>query len=175
MDATNGELIERFYAAFNRRDGEAMAACYAEDATFRDPVFGELKGEQVGAMWRMLTARAPDLSVELVEHDADESSGTARWIARYTFSQTGQPVVNDVRARFLFRDGRIVEHVDRFPFYRWARQALGTQGKLLGWMPQLRLSVLRQARGSLDRAMADAAPEADSPAGAGSADETAAG
>jgi len=163
MNATNAAVIERFYDAFNRRDGDAMAACYAEDATFRDPVFGELKGEQVGAMWRMLTGRAPDLAVELVEHDADESSGSARWIAHYTFSQTGHPVVNDVRARFRFRDGLIVEHADRFSFYRWARQALGTQGKLLGWTPQLRLSVLRQARGSLDRAMRP--PEPDSPAG----------
>ena len=38
------ELIERFYAAFGRRDGKAMAACYAPEATFRDPVFGDLKG-----------------------------------------------------------------------------------------------------------------------------------
>jgi hypothetical protein len=129
-------------------------------------VFGQLEGEQVGAMWKMLTGRAPDLAVELVEHDADETSGSARWIARYTFSQTGHAVVNDVNARFRFRDGLIVEHTDRFSFYRWARQALGTRGRLLGWTPQLRLAVLRQARGSLDRAMADPSPPArDSAAG----------
>jgi len=163
MDATNGGLIERFYGAFGRRDGDAMAACYADDARFSDPVFGELKGPEIGAMWRMLTSRAPDLTVELVEHDAAESEGSARWIARYTFSQTGRHVVNDVRARFRFRDGLIVEHTDRFPFYRWARQALGTQGKLLGWTPQLRLGVHRQARAGLDRAMAP--PEPASSAG----------
>ena len=48
------ELIERFYAAFDRKDGDAMAACYAPGARFSDPVFGELRGEQPGAMWRML-------------------------------------------------------------------------------------------------------------------------
>jgi ketosteroid isomerase-like protein len=169
MDATNGALIERFYDAFDRRDGDAMAACYADDATFRDPVFGELKGERIGAMWRMLTARAPDLAVELVEHDADESAGSARWIARYTFSQTGKAVVNDVQASFRFRDGLIVEHVDQFPFYRWARQALGTHGKLLGWTPQLRLGVLRQARSNLDRVMQERDDSA--PAGAQDRDE----
>jgi ketosteroid isomerase-like protein len=153
MNATNAELIERFYAAFDRRDGDAMAGCYAPDATFRDPVFGELNGPEIGAMWRMLTGRAPDLSVELVEHDVGESEGSARWIARYTFSQTGHPVINDVQAQFRFRDGLIVEHFDRFPFYRWARQALGTQGKLLGWMPRLRLTVHREARAALSRAM----------------------
>jgi ketosteroid isomerase-like protein len=169
MDATNAELIERFYGAFARRDGDAMAACYAEDARFSDPVFGELKGPEIGAMWRMLTGRAPDLTVELVEHDADASSGSARWIARYTFSQTGHPVVNDVRARFRFRDGLIVEHIDRFPFYRWARQALGTQGKLLGWTPQLRLSVHRQARAGVRRAMEEG--HSAGPAGAQDRDE----
>jgi len=34
------ELIQRFYAAFDRRDGDAMAACYAPGARFSDPVFG---------------------------------------------------------------------------------------------------------------------------------------
>ncbi len=153
MDPTNGALIERLYAAFGRRDGEAMAACYSPDATFRDPVFGELKGPEIGAMWKMLTERAPDLKVELVEHDASESEGSARWIAHYTFSLTGHPVVNDVQATFRFADGLIVAHDDDFKFRKWARQALGIQGKLLGWMPQLKLGVHRQARASLSRAM----------------------
>ena len=52
----NKQLIERFYDAFNRHDGDAMAACYAPGARFYDPVFQELRGEEPGAMWRMLTA-----------------------------------------------------------------------------------------------------------------------
>ena len=86
----NKQLIERFYAAFNSRDGDAMAACYAPDARFHDPVFQELRGEEPGAMWRMLTGRADDLRIELVEHDADETTGTAHWLADYTFTQTGR-------------------------------------------------------------------------------------
>jgi ketosteroid isomerase-like protein len=153
MDATNTELIERFYAAFARRDGDAMAACYAPDATFRDPVFGQLDAAETAAMWRMLVGRAPDLKVELAEHDADATQGTARWIAHYTFSRTGRPVVNDVRAKFAFRDGLIVEHVERFNFWRWARQALGPIGLFMGWSPGLRLRVHREARAGLARAM----------------------
>jgi ketosteroid isomerase-like protein len=149
----SAELIERFYGAFDRRDGDAMAACYAPGAKFRDPVFGALDGEQAGEMWRMLTARADDLRVELAEHDADAATGSARWIAHYTFTQTGRPVVNDVQARFRFEDGLIAEHVDKFGWWRWARQALGTPGLLLGWTPQLRQKVHRQARGGLDRWM----------------------
>ena len=157
----SAELIERFYTAFARRDGDAMAACYAPDATFSDPVFGRLDAAEAGAMWRMLTARAEDLRVELVEHDADAERGTARWTAHYTFPQTGRPVVNEVRARFRFRDGLIVEHADRFGFRGWARQALGPRGAWLGWTPQMRLSVNRQARAGLARAMraGESAPE----------------
>ncbi len=59
------ELIERFYAAFGRCDGAAMTACYAPGAHFRDPAFGDLEGNEVGAMWRMLTGRATDLKIEL--------------------------------------------------------------------------------------------------------------
>jgi ketosteroid isomerase-like protein len=150
------ELIQRFYAAFDRKDGDTMAACYAPDARFSDPVFGELRGPEPGAMWRMLTGQARDLRIELVEHAGDPAAGTgtARWIARYTFTQTGRPVTNYVRARFRFASGLIAEHDDVFSFPTWARQALGTPGLLLGWTPPLRASVRRRARGNLERFMA---------------------
>jgi ketosteroid isomerase-like protein len=140
------DVIQRFYAAFDRRDGDAMAACYAPDASFVDPVFGRLDADQTGAMWRMLTGQAADLRVELAEHESDGSTGSARWIARYTFTRTGRPVVNEVRATFKFADGLIVEHVDKFSFYRWSKQALGRTGTLLGWTPSLQLRVHRDAR-----------------------------
>jgi uncharacterized protein YndB with AHSA1/START domain/ketosteroid isomerase-like protein len=147
----NRELIERLYGAMDRGDGEAMAACYRPDARFHDPAFGELTGEQAGDMWRMLTSRATDLEVDLREHDADEATGRAHWVARYTFTATGRPVVNDIQARFRFRDGRIAEHLDRFSFWRWSRQALGPAGLLLGWTPLLRAATRRRARGELER------------------------
>lgn len=141
------ELIVRFYTAFDARDGEAMAACYAPDARFSDPAFGELRGPQVGDMWRMLTGRAEDLRVELREHD----DASARWVAHYTFGRTGRSVVNDVRATFVVRDGLFAEHDDRFSFHRWSRQALGPAGLLLGWTPLLQAKVRAQARAELDR------------------------
>jgi ketosteroid isomerase-like protein len=147
------ELVERFYAAFGRKDGETMAACYAPDARFSDPVFVDLRGREPGAMWRMLTERAKDLTVELVDHDADERAGSARWVARYTFAATGRPVVNDVRAGFRFANGLIAEHTDRFGFHAWARQALGPAGLLLGWTPLMRATVRRRARADLERFM----------------------
>jgi ketosteroid isomerase-like protein len=136
--ADNRATIERFYEAFGRCDGSAMTACYAPDAHFRDPAFGDLEGEEVGAMWRMLTARANDLEIELREHEADEETGSAYWIAHYTFS-TGRPVVNDIQACFRFApDGRIADHVDEFDFRNWAKQALGPTGHLVALLPPLR-------------------------------------
>jgi ketosteroid isomerase-like protein len=149
MAHANAEVIERFYGAFARKDGDAMAACYTPDVRFSDPVFGELRGDEAGDMWRMLTARAQDLVVTLAEHEAAEDRGTARWLADYTF-RTGRKVHNDVRAQFRFRDGLIAEHDDRFSFHTWARQALGPPGLLLGWTPMLRGKVSREARSGLE-------------------------
>jgi ketosteroid isomerase-like protein len=148
----NRETIERFYAAFDRCDGAAMSACYAPEAHFRDPAFGDLEGTEIGAMWRMLTGRATDLKVELHEHEADEETGTAHWIARYTFS-TGRPVVNDIEAKLRFADGLIVDHVDDFDFRRWAKQALGPMGNLVAVLPPLRAKAHAKARGRLDEFM----------------------
>ena len=150
MSDANRELIRTLYGALGRKDGEAMAACYAPTARFRDPAFGELSGEEAGDMWRMLTDRAEDLSVELVEHEAGEDSGSARWIARYTFTQTGRKVTNNGRASFRFAGGLIVEHVDEFSFFAWSRQALGPLGLALGWTPLLPALFRRRARSGLD-------------------------
>jgi uncharacterized protein len=153
MAHANDELIQRFYAAFGRRDGDEMAACYAPGAHFSDPVFRDLRDGEPGAMWRMLTGGSTDLSIELLEHEADDDSGSAHWLAHYTFTQTGRHVDNDVRARFRFRDGLIAEHRDDFGFYRWARQALGPTGLLLGWTPIVQGSVRKRARARLDEFM----------------------
>lgn len=156
IDEAATDLLDRFYAAFDRRDGDAMAACYTPDAHFSDPVFTDLNGREPGAMWRMLTGRSDDLSVDLVSRSATRDQGSAHWVARYTFTATGRFVVNDVQAQFHFRDGLIVDHVDTFDFWRWTRQALGPPGLLLGWTPMLRDRVRSQARAGLDEFLAAA-------------------
>jgi ketosteroid isomerase-like protein len=145
MSHPNELLIERFYGAFAQGDGVAMAACYAPDVEFSDPVFPDLRGPRAGAMWQMLTDSPGELRIELLEHEAGDERGSAHWKAHYVFTETGRPVVNDIHASFRFADGLIVEHRDAFSFYRWARQALGTPGLLLGWTPVLRAAVRRKA------------------------------
>jgi ketosteroid isomerase-like protein len=147
--ADNAKLIRDLYEAMDRHDGDAMAKLYAPDGRFEDPAFGELSGAEAGDMWRMLTSRAEDLRVELAEHSADGDSGEAHWIATYTF-RTGRKVVNDIHARFRFRDGKITDHRDSFSFWRWSRQALGPAGLALGWTPLLRAAVRKRARSDLE-------------------------
>ena len=142
-------MIQRFYAAFAARDADAMVANYAPDVRFWDPVFLELRAPEAAGMWRMLAGRATDLTVELLEHEATEANGSARWRAHYTFTQTGRPVVNDVRAQFRFADGLIVDHRDEFDLTRWTRQALGPVGLFLGWTPVVRHGVQRRAKAGL--------------------------
>jgi len=146
----HAELIERFYAAFQRRDAAAMGECYHPDAQFSDPVFPELRGSEVRAMWAMLCARAKDLVITVDGVTADDEGGRARWEARYSFKLTGRPVWNRIEAEFAFADGRIIRHVDRFDFWRWSRMALGVKGLLLGWSSLLRNEVRRQSQQALN-------------------------
>jgi ketosteroid isomerase-like protein len=141
----NAELIKRFYAAFHERDAKAMAACYAKAARFSDPVFPDLHGADIGRMWTMLTKAAKDLEVTAHGIEADATSGSCRWEARYTFGRTGRKVHNVIQARFEFKGGRIVRHEDSFSFWRWSRQALGPVGLLLGWTPRVRSRVRKDA------------------------------
>jgi ketosteroid isomerase-like protein len=149
----HAELIHSFYTAFARRDHAVMAACYAPDATFCDPVFPLLRGAAVGAMWRMLCERGNDLRIEAGRIGATGDRGSAHWEAWYTFSATGRPVHNIIEASFEFRDGLIVRHTDTFDLYRWARQALGTKGVLLGWAPPVQRAIRGQAARALETFM----------------------
>ena len=149
MSEANRAVITRFYQAFQRLDAEAMAACYSADVRFSDPVFVGLQGREAGDMWRMLCTRAADFSLTYGEVEADDRRGSAQWVARYTFSQTGRTVVNVIRAEFVFGNGRIVEHRDHFDLWRWSRQALGLKGWLLGWLPAVQGAIRAQARRGL--------------------------
>lgn len=152
--AANATLIERFYRAFARRDHAEMARAYAPDARFGDPAFGELRGDEIAAMWRMLCERGEDLELSFGDVEAHHDRGSARWEAEYTFGPTRRHVHNEIEASFRFRNGLIAEHDDRFSLWRWSRQALGPVGLVLGWSPVVRSKVRAQARENLREFMA---------------------
>ena len=149
MSQAHHALITRFYQAFQQLDAETMAQCYTEDVLFSDPVFGELRGQDARDMWRMLTSRAKDFTLSFNTVQADDQQGSAHWVATYVFSQTGNIVVNNIQARFVFRDGKICEHRDHFDLWQWSRQALGFKGVLLGWTPLVKNAIRAQAQKGL--------------------------
>lgn len=128
------QLIKTFYNAFAQLDAETMAECYHDDIIFQDPAFGVLKGERARNMWRMLceSQKGKDFIVEFSNIQCTEHTGTAHWEAHYVFSKTGRKVHNKIKAKFRFQDGKIIEHKDDFNLHRWAKQALGFKGQLVG-------------------------------------------
>ncbi|WP_047546020.1 nuclear transport factor 2 family protein [Psychroserpens sp. Hel_I_66] len=126
--------IINFYQAFSNLDAETMISNYHDDVVFEDPAFGVLKGEHAKNMWRMLceTQKGKNFIIDYSEIDFENGIGSAKWEARYVFSKTNRPVHNKVRAHFEFRDDKIIKHTDFFNLHKWAKQAFGMKGLLLG-------------------------------------------
>lgn len=151
---SNEQLIHHFYTSFQQKDVQAMQDCYAAAATFNDPVFTDLNAAEVRSMWAMLIKSGKDMRVEFKNIKGDERGATAEWDAWYTFSSTGNKVHNQVKASFLIEGGKIVKHTDHFNFYRWATQALGLTGTLLGWTSFLKHKISTTAKKNLKSFMA---------------------
>ncbi|GAB3903331.1 nuclear transport factor 2 family protein [Mucilaginibacter boryungensis] len=145
----NKQLIEKFYSAFAAGDAEGMVACYADDIEFEDPAFGWLKGRDAKNMWRMLSANNKGVKVTASNIAAKNETGSADWVAEYVFSRTGRKVVNHVHAEFEFKDGKIIKHTDTFNAWKWAGQALGMSGYLLGWSAFMKNKIRQQTKGLL--------------------------
>jgi ketosteroid isomerase-like protein len=148
---SNKELIEKFYSAFQNKDFEIMASCYHPEVVFKDPAFGTLKGDRAKAMWKMLCNSSKDLKIEFSELSADENNGSAHWEADYTFSRTGNKVHNNIDATFVFKDGLIITHTDDFNLRKWAGQAIGFKGKILGGTAFFKKKLQAQTNSMLDR------------------------
>ena len=143
---TKSQVVTEFYTAFQHRDAELMAQCYADDVTFQDPAFGKLNGEEAKDMWRMLCGNAKDLKVTFEIMEETEENVKAYWEANYTFSRTGRRVHNKVDATFTFENGLISTHKDQFNLWHWSQQALGTAGFLIGWSGSFRKKFQKETR-----------------------------
>lgn len=147
----NSQLITNFYNAFKAKVYKTMQESYLSDAIFNDEVFTNLNGVEAGQMWEMLIKNGKDLELKFEIISSDENYVNARWIAKYTFSKTGRLVINDIQAFFKIEDGKISQHTDSFDFYKWARQAFGLTGLLLGWTTYFKSKVQKTAMGSLEK------------------------
>lgn len=148
------KLIQTFYTCFQQLDTACMRACYHPEIRFTDPVFPDLKGNEAGAMWAMLIEALKknpgDWKLEFKNIQANETEGSCRWEAHYTFSLTKRRVHNIINAQFRFKDGKIIGHTDTFDFYRWTRMAFGATGLLLGWTSFFKRKLRHKTRNNLD-------------------------
>lgn len=146
----NEALIHQFYTAFQQKDVKTMQNSYDDQAIFNDAVFINLDAQQVRAMWQMLLSRSEDMKLSFGKVKEDGDKVTAYWEAHYTFTATGKKVVNKIDAEFEIKDGKIIRHTDTFNFYKWARQAFGSGGLLLGWTNVFKEKVRQTAKKKLD-------------------------
>lgn len=146
----NENTLTKFYTAFSNGNAVQMCECYHPNVQFQDPAFGILKGDDVFKMWQMLIEKSKgNIAISFSEIKADELTGTASWTAVYNFSKTNRKVVNSIHAQFQFQDGLIIKHTDNFDIWKWAKQAFGWKGFLLGWTGFMQNKIQEQARLSL--------------------------
>jgi ketosteroid isomerase-like protein len=144
------ELIEKFYNAFSKGDYQTMIACYHKDIVFEDPAFGRLERDRAMSMWEMLLSQKnTKITISFTEPEVSANIGKTNWTAQYYFGK--RPVFNDVTAQFKFKDGKIIEHIDTFNFWKWTRQALGLSGYLLGWTKFMEKKVQAITKSKLDK------------------------
>jgi hypothetical protein len=150
------KLIQDFFHCFAGGDYRGMQKCLHPEVEFSDIGFN-LRGTQVGAMWHMICDKGTQIMFRDVE--ADDSQGTARWQCHYDFQKDkhSKPhsVHNIIAARFRFEGGLIREHHDTCDFERWARQALGLVGAVLGEFEFLHKKVRESAQEKIDAFIAE--------------------
>jgi hypothetical protein len=143
----NRLTLQRFFDSFSLRDSLGMRTCLHLDVEFQDIGF-QLRGDEVGAMWTMVTTAKHPAQVEnpiqvwVTELSVTGNEGVAEWHCSYLLvpDDGGEPlpITNDVISRFRFADGLIVWQEDQCrSFWNWFRQVKPTLGPVLDWVHRL--------------------------------------
>lgn len=163
------QTLHRFFTALAVRDTQGMLNCYAHGVQFEDPVF-KLSGErEIMGMWALLFGHEGSSGEHKGKGQRDESNvwtvvfdtvktrhnhGSVRWEATFRYAPTGRVVHNGVYSQFHFdEDGLILSQRDNFDFWRWARQAYGLVGMMMGWTPLMWDHAREQAEVSLQEVL----------------------
>jgi ketosteroid isomerase-like protein len=119
MDATDfARLLERMTLAAEAGDGTAFAACFTEDATYHDYVYGPHAGRaEIARMLVELFRRdaGPDYRWEMLDPVCSGDTGYAWSLSSFTSTVpefAGRRVVIDGMSRFRLRDGLIAEYFE---------------------------------------------------------------
>lgn len=123
-------VAEKYFEAFAAHDAATMNSLYAEgtENIFQDPVFSPaLNTDEARAMWQLLLSNPQNYSVEYEIEKVSGSLVLATWTARYTYSMTGQNVVNEGRTVLKVKNGKIIQQTDSFHLCTWFQMALPSQ------------------------------------------------
>ena len=120
--AAPGDVVRRFYDAFEAHDSAAMANLYAGDVKFKDAIFSFTDKPGVVGMWQKIFKADPNAKLKFTVDKVDGDVVIGKWIADYHLGK--RPVHNEVSTTMRVKDGKIVEHTDDFSWKKWAPQAL---------------------------------------------------
>lgn len=149
------EIVTSFYDCFAKGEAKGMLNFYAEEVIFCDPAFGKLSGNRPHEMWRMLLGRFDEhttINFEVVETEANKAQ--VKWTAKYHFGKKRRPVTNRVTSTLILKNEKIVEYYDNFDIWKWAYQAIGIGGLLLGWSKFFQLKIQQNTNKMLDKYIA---------------------
>lgn len=147
----NRKLVESFYIAFAQSKADEMVRCYHPGAEFEDPAFGKLDYAHLRLMWQLLCRNSRDFKLQYEIKSVDTHEAKVHWQAGYFYGKQQRPVQNRVRTHIQFKDGKIYRHRDYFSLWRWAGQAMGLNGWLVGWSGFFGKHFRQQSRDMLDR------------------------
>lgn len=126
------EVVQRLYAAYNRRDVDAALRCWQDGGVEHWPFAGELRApDQLGAHLRGFYAAFPDATIEV--HEFLESpdgrvaaqvtlSGTFTGAPFYGFRANGRAWHTRMAEFFVVRDGLIAQLHVHWDFMGLAQQ-----------------------------------------------------
>ena len=108
-------LVARFGAAATAGNGEALAACFTQDGTYFDYIYGPHQGRaSIADMLENLFHRdATDYDWTFFDPVVKGDLGYARSLSRFVSTIpefTGRKVVIDGISRFVLKDGLIAEY-----------------------------------------------------------------
>ncbi len=167
------QTLYRYFTALVARDTQGMQNCYAHGVRFEDPIFNLNGDREIMAMWALLfgPGRLPTdrtnkgqggltntWAVDFHTVKTLQNHGSVRWEVTFRYAPTGRIVHNSVYSQFHFDDdGLILSQRDNFDFWRWARQAHGFLGMMLGWTPLMWDHAREQAEVSLQEVLTEQA------------------
>ena len=109
-------LLERFTRAAEAGDGAAFAACFTEDATYHDYIYGPHTGRPaIAHMMQHVFHRdaGPDYRWEMFDPVCSGDMGYAWSLSSFTSTipdYAGRKVLIDGMSRFRLRDGLVAEY-----------------------------------------------------------------